>query len=579
MFFRYLVLFVSISFTLFAKAQSSAGPIINFEHRALPVVHRHGMVAAAEKHAAEAGVAMLKKGGNAVDAAVATGFALAVTHPTAGNLAGGGFMLLDIDGKSTFIDYRETAPRAAHRDMYLKPDGSVDQHLAYMSRQSAGVPGTVAGLVYALEKYGRLSLAEVIRPAIDLARKGFVVDYALASGIERRNRYAPWADTEAKRIFLAEDGAFLQPGDHLIQQDLAWTLKQIKRDGADAFYRGKVAQRFVADMEANNGLITAQDLTDYRVVEREPLSGQFLDFEIVSAPPPSSGGVHILQMLNILELAPLTEFGHNSAKYIHYLAEAMKRAYADRSRYLGDPQYFKVPLDELISKQYGKKLFQRIDPNKASAAEQIRPGEAMLAESPDTTHYSVVDGEGNVVSNTYTLNFSYGSGIVVKGTGMLLNNEMGDFSARPGHPNPYGLLGGKANAIEPGKRPLSSMSPTIVYRDGKPWLSTGSPGGSVIITTVLQTILNAMLFDHNIAAAAMLPRVHHQWYPDELRVEYGVSPDTVRLLQDMGHSLKQSKRTMGRTHSIMLDPGFAENGGYLYGASDARRPGGAVAGY
>lgn len=564
---------------VFAKTDNAPGPIINFETRFLPEAHPHGMVVAADGLAADVGAEILRAGGNAVDAAVATGFALAVTYPSAGNLAGGGFMLIHKDGAQHFIDYREKAPAASHRDMYLDAEGKVDRRLAYGSRQSAGVPGTVAGLIYALEKYGTMSLKDVIQPAIRLAEQGIEVNYALAGGIARRGQYAPWMDPEARRIFLKKDGSYLQPGDQLQQKDLAWTLKQIRKGGRDAFYKGAVAKRLVADMEANNGLISLADLADYTVVERKPLRGRFLDYEVLSAPPPSSGGVHILQMLNILENADLPDFGHNSAQYIHYLAESMKRAYADRSKYLGDPDYFRVPVKQLISKEYGRKLYRSINPSKATPSKDIAPGALLPVESNDTTHFSVVDKEGNAVSNTYTLNFSYGSGIVAKGTGMLLNNEMADFSARPGEPNPFGLLGGKANAIEPGKRPLSSMSPTIVYKDGKPWLVTGSPGGSLIITSVLQVILNATVFDYNVATSSALARVHHQWMPDQLRLEQGVSPDTLKLLKDMGHPAAISGRTIGRTQSILIEPGFVNGDAYLHGASDTRRPQGAVSGY
>lgn len=560
-------------------ANESAGPIVNFQNRFIPQGFKNGIVVAPESLAADIGRDVLERGGNAVDAAVATGFALAVTYPSAGNLAGGGFMLLDVNGKKTFIDYREMAPRASFRDMYLKEDGTVDRARAYTSRQSAGVPGTVAGLIYALEKYGSMSLAQVIQPAIDLAAKGVVVSQAFAGGVARRGSYAPWQDAEAKRIYFRSDGSNLQEGDKLVQKDLAWTLKKIKKSGRDAFYKGDVAERLVADMQANDGLITFEDLADYKVFEREPLVGRFLDVEVMSAPPPSSGGVHILQMLNVLENADLPTMGHNSADYIHTVAEAMKHAYADRSRYLGDPEFFDVPVETLTSKDYGRRIFAAIDPQRATPSNSISPGAHLPDESRDTTHFSVVDSNGNSVSNTYTLNFSYGSGIVAKGTGMLLNNEMADFSARPGHPNPYGLLGGKANAIEAGKRPLSSMSPTIVYKNNKPWLVTGSPGGSLIITAVLQVILNASVFDYNIATAAAVPRFHHQWLPDMLRLEQGINKDTQRLLEAKGYTLNIGKRTMGRTQSIMLSSDFGEGNGYLFGASDTRRPQGAVSGY
>jgi len=372
-------------------AKEAQGPIVNFENRFIPDGYKNGMVVAAEALAAEVGRDVLRRGGNAVDSAVATGFALAVTYPSAGNLAGGGFMLIDVDGQRRFIDYREMAPRASFRDMYLKEDGSVDRAVAYTSRQSAGVPGTVAGLIYALEKYGTMSLSEVIQPAIQLAQKGIPVSQALAGSISRRGSYAPWVDAEAKRIYFRSDGGYLEEGDQLIQKDLAWTLKQIKKGGKTAFYEGAVADRIVADMQENDGLITHADLADYKVLERTPLSGSFLGYEVLSAPPPSSGGVHILQMLNVLENADLPAMGHNSAAYIHTVAEAMKHAYADRSRYLGDPDYFDVPVAELTSKAYGRRIYAAIDPNKATPSKDIAPGAHLPDESRDTTHFSVVD--------------------------------------------------------------------------------------------------------------------------------------------------------------------------------------------
>ncbi|WP_347136714.1 gamma-glutamyltransferase [Parahaliea mediterranea] len=549
-------------------------PIIDYRSRFLPVVAEHGMVAGPEKLAAEIGKTVLQRGGNAVDAAVATGFALAVSYPRAGNLGGGGFMLIHLadQQRQTLIDYRETAPAAAGRELYLDGDGEVDRMRMYFSHQSAGVPGTVAGLIMALEKYGTMSLEEVLAPAIALAEQGLEVSFALNFEIDARAERLR-LNAEARRLFFKPDGSAYAIGEHWRQPDLAWTLKQIAENGLDGFYRGEVARRIVAEMEAGNGLITLADLAGYRAVEREPVRGSFHDFEVVSTPPPSSGGVHIIQMLNILEGLPLREAGHNSATYLHYLAEAMKRAYADRSRYLGDTDFVDVPLTQLTSKAYAARQREGIAADRATPSADIAPGTQLAPESRDTTHFTVVDDAGNVVSNTYTLNFSFGSHIAVPGTGMLLNNEMADFAAAPGTANAYGLVEGERNRIEGGKRPLSSMSPTMVLREGKPWLATGSPGGSVIITTVLQTLLNAMVFDMNIAAAAAGARVHHQWLPDVLRVEQGVSPDTIRLLRGMGHSVEIGDRTLGRTQSIMLE------NGHLYGATDTRRPGGHVAGY
>ncbi len=549
-------------------------PIIDFQQRFLPVVARHGMVAGPERLAAEVGTQILQGGGNAVDAAVATGFALAVSYPRAGNLGGGGFMLIHLaeDDRQTLIDYRETAPAAAGRDLFLDENGKVDRSREFFSHQSAGVPGTVAGLLYALEKYGSMTREQVMAPAIALAERGLTVSFALDFEINARSEQLR-KNPEALRLFFKPDGTPHEMGDTWRQPDLAWTLTQIQKKGRDGFYAGEVARRITAEMEAGDGLITAQDLAGYRVVERQPVRGRFREFEIVSTPPPSSGGVHIVQMLNILEGYDLAAMGHNSAAYLHHLAESMKLAYADRSRYLGDPDFTEVPVSQLTDKAYAARQRQLIDPARATPSADIAPGKMLPGESSDTTHYSVADHHGNVVSNTYTLNFSFGSHIAVPGTGMLLNNEMADFASSPGQANAFGLVEGEANIIEPGKRPLSSMSPTMVFRDGKPWLATGSPGGSLIITTVLQTLLNAMEFDMNIAAAAAGARVHHQWMPDKLRVERGISPDTIKLLQGMGHQVEIGNRTLGRTQSIMLDDGW------LLGATDTRRPGGWVAGY
>ena len=549
-------------------------PIIDYKERFLPVIARNGMVVGPEQLAAEVGAQILRQGGNAIDAAVATGFALAVTYPRAGNLAGGGFMLIHLadDDRETLIDYRETAPAAASRDMFLDDEGNLDKQREYFSLQSAGVPGTVAGMLYALEKYGTLTREQALAPAIALARDGIPVSYSLffeisASAQNLRKNPA------AERQFFQPDGSAYAVGDIWRQPDLAWTLSEISEEGINGFYAGEVAQLITTEMESGGGLITAQDLADYRVVERQPVRGTYKDFEIVSTPPPSSGGVHIVQMLNILEGYDLQAMGHNSAAYIHHLTESMKLAYADRSLYLADPDFVDVPVTQLVDKAYAEQQRQRIDSNVATPSVDIAPGQLLGSESTETTHYSVADRFGNVVSNTYTLNFSFGSSIVVPGTGMLLNNEMADFASSPGSANAFGLVQGEANKIEPGKRPLSSMSPTIVFRAGEPWLATGSPGGSVIISTVLQTTLNAMVFDMNIATAAAEPRMHHQWMPDVLKMEEGFSLDTVRLLQAMGQNVDMASRTTGRTNSIMLDEGW------LYGSSDTRRPGGWVAGY
>jgi gamma-glutamyltranspeptidase/glutathione hydrolase len=548
--------------------------IIDFNERFLPVVARHGMVVGPEQLAGEIGSRIMQRGGNVVDAAVATGFALAVTYPRAGNLGGGGFMLIHLaeGNRQVFIDYREVAPAAASRDMFLDEEGKEDLMREYFSLQASGVPGTVAGLLHALETYGTMSREEVLAPAIALAEEGIPVSFALNYELATQGKRLR-QDPESLRLFFKADGSPYEIGEIWRQPDLAWSLRQIAKHGADAFYRGEIARRIVAAMESGNGLITMQDLANYRAIERPPLRGRFREFEIVSAPPPSSGGVHIVQILNMLEADDLAGMGHNSAAYLHLLTESMKLAYADRSQYLGDPDFADVPVAKLIDKAYAARQRKLIDPDRATPSATIKPGQVMLPESKDTTHYSVADDKGNMVSNTYTLNASFGSAIAVPGTGMLLNNEMGDFAARPGKPNLFGLVQGETNSIEGGKRPLSSMSPTIVFRDGVPWLATGSPGGSRIITTVLQTLLNAMAFDMNVATAGISARIHHQWLPDELLAESGISPDTVRLLEQMGHKVLLGGRTIGRTESIMLKDDW------LLGATDTRRPGGWVAGY
>jgi len=534
----------------------------------------HGMVASQEARATRVGVEILRKGGNAVDAAVAVGFALAVTLPRAGNLGGGGFMLVHLAERdeTVAIDYREMAPAAALRDMYLDAEGDVDKKKARFSHASAGVPGTVAGLALALERYGTMSLAEVLAPAIDFARRGITVTSGLAGSLEsRRERLA--GNRASAAIFLKPDGSPWTAGEQLVQRDLADTLEAIAGEGQAGFYEGAIAARIANDMAANDGLITLADLAAYRAIVREPVRGSYRGYEVRSMPPPSSGGVHLVQILNILEDYPLGFLGHNSADTIHLMAEAMKLAYADRSEHLGDPDHWPVPVAGLISKRYAQSLRSRIALDRARPSTDIGPGDPAPYESNETTHFSVVDAAGNAVSNTYTINFSYGSGIVAAGTGVLLNNEMDDFSAKPGVPNAYGLVGGEANAVGPGKRPLSSMTPTIVLRDGSVFLVTGSPGGSRIITTTAQIIMNVIDHGMNIAAATAATRVHHQWLPDELRAEPGLSIDTVDLLRKRGHTVAV-KSVMGSTQSIMRT---AEHG--LLGASDPRRPEALTAGY
>lgn len=550
----------------------SHAPLIDFQTRFVPAMSDGNMVSGPEELASEIGLRILEQGGNAVDAAVATGFALAVTLPRAGNIGGGGFMLIHLadSNKQLFIDYREMAPKAASRDMFLKEDGSVDKQLTYFSHKAAGIPGTVAGLIHALENYGTLPLAIVIQPAIDLAEQGFPMTITLNRTLNARAERLG-ANAETKRVYLTEDGDAPAIGSVFRQPDLAETLKRIRDDGRDGFYKGKTARLIADDMAANGGLITLDDLASYQPIEREPVRGTFRGYDVISAPPPSSGGVHVIQMLNLLEPYPLEDWGHNSAAYLHRVIESMKLAYADRSEHMGDPDQTPVPVAELVSKEYAAKRRELIKPDRATPSEDIAPGVVSSPESTQTTHYSVADAAGNVVSNTYTLNFSFGSHITVPGTGMLLNNEMDDFAARPGFANAYGLVQGEANAVAPGRRPLSSMTPTLVFREGKPWLVTGSPGGSLIINAVMQTLLNAMVFDMNVAAATAAPRVHHQWYPDRVLMEDGISQDTIELLRNSGHNVETTRRTIGRVNSIQLEDNWR------YGYADLRRPGGHVA--
>lgn len=554
----------------------SAQPVQLDEHaRVHPVSARHGMVVAQEAQAARIGRDILARGGNAVDAAVATGFAMAVTLPQAGNLGGGGFMVIHLaeTGETHALDYRETAPAQAHRDMFLGADGKADPHLSRHTHLAVGVPGTVAGLAAALKKYGTLSLSEVLAPAIQLAEAGFPVNEALASDLLAERQHL-LRSADSRRTFFRENGNPLQPGDILRQPELAHSLRLIAEHGVKAFYRGEIADRIIADMEAHGGLIKARDLANYRPVWRKPVRGVYRGYEIHSMPPPSSGGIHLVQILNLLEPYPLRELGPGGARYLHLLAETMKLAYADRSVHLGDPDFVNVPLSGLVSKAYADSLRPTINPEEAVPADSIRAGNPFpFRESRETTHYSVVDRDGNAVSNTYTLNFRFGIGHIAAGTGILLNNEMDDFSARPGTPNAYGLIGGEFNAIEPSKRMLSSMTPTIVLKDGRVRLVTGSPGGSRIITTTLQLVLNVIDHGMNIAEATHAPRMHHQWLPDELLLEEGFSPDTSTLLHSMGHRIKFPSPAIGSTQSIEV------RNGVLHGSSDPRRPGGAAAGF
>ena len=563
-----LVVFTILSFPFF----SNDLPIVEYGSINHPVIDDEGMVVSQRMIASKVGAQILAQGGNAVDAAVATGLALAVVLPRAGNLGGGGFMVIYLkeEDKTIAIDYREKAPSAATRDLFLDENGDYDRKKAQFSLLSAGVPGSVAGFHHALTRYGTLSWEEVLQPAITLAENGFVIPHDLANTLaSKRYRDRLSADPAASKVFFKKNKEIYSAGEILVLKDLAWTLKQLSQNGPEAFYAGEIAKLIVKEMERNGGLITLEDLKNYNVAERQPLEGSYKGYKIVSMPPSSSGGTHLIQMLNMLEDFPIKEMGFGSADTIHILAEVMKRAYADRSKYLGDSDFYKVP-SSLISKQYAKALNKEISLDQVTPSNEVSPGNPYPYESPDTTHFSVMDSYGNAVSNTYTLNFSYGSGKMIPGTGMLINNEMDDFSSKPGTPNGYGLLGSEANAIEGNKRPLSSMTPTIIFKDQKPYMVFGSPGGSRIITTVLQVALNVMEHEMNIAQAVHSPRMHHQWLPEVLMLEKGFGSDTEKLLESKGYKLYQSS-TMGSVQAIVKE------GNYFYGSADPRRPSAGVA--
>ena len=568
--FILVLIFIVASST---QSLAQTDPTYRGKARFHPVVAGNAMISTENRYATEAGLEVLKEGGNAVDAAVTIGFTLAVTFPRAGNLGGGGFMLvyLEENNEVITIDYREKAPLKASHDMFLDKYGNVHKEKSRYSILSSGVPGTVAGLALALEKYGTISLERALEPAIALAENGFPVDRDLRNSlIQAKNRMQK--SPSSMKIFYKKNGEPHDEGDLLVQSDLAWSLKQISKNGPIAFYEGEISEKISEFMNQNGGLITKEDLKKYEPVVRNPVKGDYRGYKIYSMPPPSSGGVHLVQMLNILEQFPISSFGHNTAETIHLITETMKYAFADRSKFLGDPDFAPIPVKEITSKTYAKSIKERINTERAVPSKEINPGGLMMNEGINTTHFSVMDSMGNAVSNTYTLNFSYGSKFTVPGTGIILNNEMDDFSAKPGTSNAFGLIGGKLNSIEPEKRMLSSMSPTIVMKNGKPFLVTGSPGGSRIITTVLQIILNVIDFDMNIAEATNAVRVHHQWLPDEIHVERGLNGNTIRILTEMGHKVEVG-RTIGVAESIM------KKGNYMYGASDPRRPGGFTQGY
>ena len=583
-----------------AQVQSASGPLwagvpntaITQYDNSFSIFHperaQRGMIASEQRLASQVGIDILAQGGNAIDAAVGVGFALAVVLPNAGNLGGGGFMLVQTAkaAKPVALDFREVAPAAASRDMYLDPKDRVIAGMSTQSPYAVGVPGSVAGLVRALQDYGTQSLAQVLAPAIQLAEEGFIVSAVLGEQFAlQRTHLGHWPGTR-EVFFKRKDAAnaicalsqcpldalrTYAAGERLIQKDLANTLRLIAQHGAAGFYSGPVAQKIVAELNLDGQVLSLKDLQDYRVVVREPVHGTYRGFDIYSMPAPSSGGVHLIQMLNLLERYPLAQYGAGSAQVVHLIAESARLAYADRAEHLGDPDFVKVPQKGLASKKYADELASKIKPDRTTPSAIVRAGQPHAFESDQTTHFSVMDAAGNVVSCTYTLNLNFGSGIVARGTGVLLNNEMDDFSIKPGVPNAFDLIGGDANAIAPGKRPLSSMTPVIVSTPEGPVLATGSPGGARIITTVLQNLINIIDFKMNIAEAIAAPRMHHQWVPDYLRLERGFSPDTIALLQKMGHEVRVMP-AMGRVQTVQRREDL------FFGASDPRNPDGAALG-
>jgi gamma-glutamyltranspeptidase/glutathione hydrolase len=537
-----------------------------------PTYARKAMVVAEDDLAAEVGVSVLRSGGNAVDAAVAIGFALAVTHPYAGNIGGGGFMLIRMaDGRTSFIDFREKAPAAATHDMYLIASGAPTRDTV-VGWRAAGVPGTVRGLALANKKYGREPWPELVKPAVNLATNGFPVSKWQMDSWHRSSPLLVQFP-ESKRIFL-KDGAYYDWQEIFKQPELARTLDRIAHLGPADFYDGETAHILASEMAKNGGLITLADLHDYQAVERTPLEGNYKGYHIITSPPPSSGGVGLLQMLAMLNGTGYEKSGAGSAVSYHYMAEAMRRYFADRSKYLGDPDFVNVPVAALLAPAYIESRRATIRPDRATPAEQIAPGLSAASEGNNTTHYSIADQEGNAVAVTYTLNNGYGSGVTVPGAGFLLNDEMDDFAAKPGEPNMFGLVQGENNAIAPGKRPLSSMTPTIILKDGKPFMVLGAPGGPVIITSVLQVILNVIDFGMNVQDAIDFPRIHDQWRPDRLDTESTVSPDTVARLQRMGYQTQTADpNEKARVETILI------NDGWLQGAVDGRGSGGKAEGY
>ncbi len=552
-YFNLVVFFLFISFRLSFAASRE------------PVRAKNGMVVTPSDIASVVGSEILKENGNAIDAAVAIGFTLAVTYPSAGNLGGGGFMVIHLaDGTSTTIDFREKAPSAAYRDMYLDENGNFVQSKSLKGGLASGVPGTVAGLLYALKKYGSLPLDKVIQPAIDLAKGGFILSYQMARSFNSEQKY--FAEyPSSRKIFRDPEHPFTE-GELFVQPDLARTLEEIKNKGKAGFYEGKVAELIVAEVNKNGGKFTFEDLKNYKAVERKPVTGNYRGYEIISMGPPSAGGIALIESLNALEHFEFVPDDWGSSRHIHIVAEVLKHVFADRAKYVGDEDFVTVPKKFLLSKERGTEIFNSIG-NKAVPSKLISAGKIkILKESSETTHFSVADCDGNAVSTTVTLNSWYGNKIVVDGAGFLLNNEMDDFSAKPGVPNQFGLTGSEANSIQPGKRMVSSMTPTIVLKDGKPFLIVGSPGGSTIITTVLQTIMNVIDFGMNIQQAVDAPRFHHQWLPERIDYErYGMTEDVKNNLKAMGHKIG-IQRVLGRVQAIEID--WTKH--IFYGASDPR---------
>lgn len=561
------------SIALFSLTVILLPPLRSVQAAPAPARGRHAMVASQHELASKIGVEILKKGGNAVDAAIAVGIALAVVYPEAGNIGGGGFMLIrKANGEAHSIDYREMAPKAAHRDIFVDAKGELlkGEGSSTVGYRASGVPGTLAGFDMAFKKYGsgKVSWADLVRPARMIAQNGYVLSYRLAELLKAyRGDLEDYP--ESKRVFL-NNGSFYQEGDRFRQPDLAATLARIERLGASEFYTGRTAKLIAADMKANNGLITLDDLKNYKAKERTPLEGSYRGHKIISMPPPSSGGIVMLEVLNILEHYDVKKMQSNSAAKYHLLAEAMRRAFADRAEYMADADFADVPVARLIDKKYAEARRSTIDLAKASSSREIKYGEALGAEPMETTHYTVVDAGGMVVSNTYTINDLYGSAVTIKGTGVLMNDEMDDFAARPGRPNLFGLVQGERNKVEPGKRPLSSMTPTIVLRkDGSLWFAVGARGGPRIISAVMQTVINVIDHGMGIADAIDAPRIHHQWLPDQIYYEpYGMSPDTMNVLTSYGHTFAAGPGYIATATGIMID-----EKGVRLGAIDSRSDG------